>query len=259
MKRIIQVACLGLLLFICNFTIAQPKKYSIANAHSHNDYLNPAPFHSAYKNGFASIEADIFPVNGKLVVAHSKKEINTENTLGKLYLDPLNRELSSDPARRIKLLVDIKENYNESLDLLLQELVPLMPLLSSPGVIKPLTILITGTRPPPSEYTNYPVYILFDDDLKLVHKPDEWDRVGQVSLSFTRFSAWKGEGEGEPDKEDIKKLKHTIDSVHKAGKTIRFWAAPDNVASWRVQKKLGVDLIGTDRIDELGMFLRNQR
>lgn len=245
---------LVLLLFICNLTIAQPKKYSTANAHSHNDYLNTSPFYQAYKNSFASIESDVFPVNGKLVVAHSKKEINTTNTLKRLYLDPLMRELSSNPAHRIKLLVDIKENYKESLDLLLLELVPLKSYLSSADLIKPLTILITGTRPPPSEYKNYPSYILFDDDLKLSHKPEEWERVGQVSLAFTRFSAWKGEGK--PDKQDIKKLKHTVVSVHQAGKTIRFWAAPDNTVSWRLQKKLGVDLIGTDKIDELGRFLR---
>ncbi len=245
---------LVLLLFICNLTIAQPKKYTTANAHSHNDYLNTSPFYRAYQNGFASIEADIFPVNGKLVVAHSKKEIKPINTLKRLYLDPLLRELSSNPARRIKVLVDIKENYKVSLDLLLLELVPLKSYLSAPGLIKPLTILITGTRPLPSEYKNYPNYILFDDDLKLSHKPDEWERVGQVSLSFTRFSAWKGEGK--PDEQDIKKLKHTVDSVHQAGKSIRFWAAPDNTASWRLQKKLGVDLIGTDKVDELGMFLR---
>jgi len=249
-----KIKYLILFLFICNISIAQTKRYSTANAHSHNDYLSTSPFYLAYQNGFASIEADIFPVNGKLVVAHSKKEINIQHTLKKIYLDPMLRELSSDPARRIKLLVDIKDNYKESLDLLQRELIYLQSYISSPGLTNPLTILITGTRPPPSEYKNYPAYIFFDDDLKLSHKLDEWERVGQVSLAFSRFSKWKGEGK--PDKQDIKKLKHTVDSVHKAGKTIRFWAAPDNLASWKVQKKLGVDLIGTDRIDDLGRFLR---
>ncbi len=254
MASIIKVKYVVLLLFICNFTVAQPRRYSPENAHSHNDYLNAAPFYAAFKNGFASVEADIFPVNGKLHVAHSKKEISTENTLKKFYLDPLARELAADPARKIKLLVDIKDNYKVSLDLLLKELIPLKPFLSSPEAIKPLTILITGTRPPPSEYKNYPSYLLFDDDLKLPHTPQQWQRVGQVSLSFTRFSAWKGEGK--PPKSDVKRLKHTVDSVHRAGKTIRFWAAPDNPASWKLQKKLGTDLIGTDKVDELGAFLK---
>lgn len=254
MKDIIKISSTFLFLFIFGFAGAQPKQYTTANAHSHNDYLNKSPFYTAYKNEFASIEADVFPVNGKLYVAHSKKEIKPEYTLKRLYLDPMAAELSLNPGRRLKLLIDIKENYKESLSLLLKEIQPVQQYLSTPADTRSLTILITGNRPPPSEYKNYPSYIFFDDDLKLMHEANEWERVGLVSLSFGKFSAWKGEGK--PVKKDIKKLKHTIDSVHQAGKAIRFWAAPDNARSWRVQKKLGVDLIGTDRIDELGMYLR---
>jgi alkaline phosphatase len=47
-----------------------------------------------------------------------------------------------------------------------------------------------------------------------------------------------------------------IDSVHSAGKPFRFWAAPDTKTSWKLQKKLNADLIGTDRIDALANFLR---
>ncbi len=254
MKDTIKITCTFLLLFIFSAATGQPKQYTVANAHSHNDYLNKSPFYSAYKNGFASIEADVFPVNGKLCTAHSKREIKSENTLKTLYLDPIAAELSLNPGRRLKLLIDIKENYKESLSLLLKEIQRVQPYLSTPAETGSLTILITGNRPPPSEYKNYPNYIFFDDDLKLLHHANEWERVGQVSLSFGKFSAWKGEGK--PEKKDIKKLKHTVDSVHQAGKTIRFWAAPDNVRSWKVQKKLGVDLIGTDRIEELGDYLR---
>jgi alkaline phosphatase len=46
--------------------------------------------------------------------------------------------------------------------------------------------------------------------------------------------------------------------VHTAGKPLHFWAAPDTKSSWKWQKKLQVDLIGTDKINELGMFLRKE-
>lgn len=36
------------------------------NAHSHNDYLRNQPFHDAYSHRFASIETDLFLVDGKL-------------------------------------------------------------------------------------------------------------------------------------------------------------------------------------------------
>ncbi len=254
MKNLLKITWLIAFLFVCKVTSAQPKKYSPANAHSHNDYLNAAPFYAAFNNGFASIEVDIYPINGKLLVAHSKKEIKTENTLKKLYLEPLHTELSSNPGRKIKLLVDIKDNYKVSLELLMRELEPLKSVISSPDLDKPLTILITGTRPPPSEYKNYPSYLSFDDDLKLTHSFEQWNRIGQVSLAFTRYSTWKGDGK--PAKPDMKRLRNVVDSVHAAGKPIRFWAAPDNVTSWKLQKKLKVDLIGTDKIEELGAFLK---
>ncbi len=55
-------------------------------------------------------------------------------------------------------------------------------------------------------------------------------------------------------------LQNIIDSVHyAAGKTIRFWEAPDNDKSWKLQMELGVDLIGTDKIDELAEFLKRSQ
>ena len=192
MKDIIKFSFTFVFLFIFGLAGAQPKQYTTANAHSHNDYLNKRPFYTAYKNEFASIEADVFPVNGKLHVAHSKKEIKPENTLKRLYLDPLAAELTLNPVRRLKLLIDIKENYKESLSLLLNEIHPVQQYLSTSADTRSLTILITGNRPPPSEYKNYPSYIFFDDDLKLMHQANQWERVGLVSLSFSKFSAWKG-------------------------------------------------------------------
>jgi alkaline phosphatase len=77
-----------------------------------------------------------------------------------------------------------------------------------------------------------------------------------VSLSFERYSSWNG-SDDLPEK-DKNLVAHVIDSVHHAGKKIRFWAAPDNENSWRVQMKLGVDLIGTDKINQLSEFLKKQ-
>jgi alkaline phosphatase len=240
--------------FISINTFAQPGNYTVANAHAHNDYLHPIPFYTAYNAGFGSIEADIFPVNGVLIVAHSKKEIEPQRTLESLYIKPLLQELIKNKTRKVNLLIDIKENYQESLQLLMKELKPLKKyLFTEKDNRNPVTILISGERPPPVEYKNYPDCIFFDDDLTLFHSPDEWERVGLVSLSFQRYSPWNGKGAlSEKDKDT---LLHVIDSVHNAGKKIRFWAAPDNKNSWLTQIKLGVDLIGTDKIQELSEFL----
>ncbi len=241
-------------LFISSCAFAQRIKYTTSNAHSHNDYLNDRPFFRAYENGFGSIEADVFPVNGVLCVAHSKNSIQPQRTLKSLYLQPLLASLIADPSRKIKLLVDVKENDTLSLELLIKELEPLKNYLSTTYVVSNVTILISGTRPPPERYTAYPSYIFFDSDLRLPTSASAWEKVGLVSLPFNQLSRWDGIkilGAG-----DKKIVRHIIDSVHQAGKMIRFWAAPDNEISWSTQMKLGVDLIGTDKIDELGAYLR---
>ncbi len=256
-KRIFSVLIFCLNVFATN-VFAQHKNYTVSNAHAHNDYIHPVPFYTAFNAGFGSIEADVYPVNGVLYVAHNKYGIQPQRTLKSLYIKPLLHELAKDGSRRLKLLIDVKENYKLSLQILLKEIEPLKKyLVTSNDTGNLITILISGERPLPAEYKNYPGYIRFDDDLNLQHNPEEWKRVGQVSLSFKRYSAWKGENTLEDN--DKKILQHIVDSVHHAGKTIRFWAAPDNELSWKMQMKLGVDLIGTDKIDELASFLNRQK
>jgi alkaline phosphatase len=190
-----------------------------------------------------------------LYVAHKKEEIQASNTLKALYLDPLSTRLGSDRSRKLNLLIDVKENYQVALPLLVQDLQPLLPYLSTSDSSKNLTISISGERPAPGEYQNYPNYIFFDDDLKIKHSPVEWKRVSLVSLPFDKISKWSGTGPIPGD--ELRMLKHVIDTVHHAGKPFRFWAAPDTTEAWTQQKKLGVDLIGTDKTNELAEFLRS--
>ena len=233
--------------------LAQRIVYSVQNAHSHNDYENEAPFFTAYNAGFGSIEADVFPVNGRLYVAHDKASITPERTLQSLYLDHLLSKLTADKSRHLILLVDIKENYDLSLPILIEELSPLQPIIAT-GQLK---IVISGNRPVPSQFSNYPDYIYFDDDQSRVSSTKQWGRVGLVSLRFSNLSSWKGDGK--IFKEEKLRIKSTVDSVHKAGKKIRFWASPDNPESWKLLMKLKVDLIGTDKIEQLATFLKHGR
>src|SRR4051812_7734079 len=70
-------------------TFAQSTLYSKIKVHSHNDYLRNNPLLDAYREGADQIEADVFLVGDSLVVAHSKKEINPNHSLAKLYLKPI--------------------------------------------------------------------------------------------------------------------------------------------------------------------------
>lgn len=247
---------LTLLLIALNFLCySQDISYTNANAHSHNDYRNNIPFHRAYHQGFGSIEADIFPMHGELLVAHDKKDININQTLPNLYLNPILEVLSKNPERKLQLLIDIKENHLEVLPLLIKQLQPLRSLISTATADKQLRIIISGNRPKPADFYNYPDYIFFDHDLSTDLTPDQAKRVGLVSLPFTRFSKWNGLGS--LTTADKKRVKAVIDSVHRLKKQIRFWGAPDTKTAWLTQMNLGVDVIGTDRIEDLGDLLKN--
>lgn len=245
---------LVILFFVGSFfpakSFSQPKKYTAENAHAHNDYEHARPFYEANAAGFGSVEADVYPVNGDLLVAHNSNDVKPEKTLLALYLNPIKKVLAESPKRKIRLLVDIKTDYSVALPILVKQLESLKKQCSLPGKPNRLTILISGNRPKPEEYKNYPPYILFDDDWKVKHTLEEWKRVGMVSIQFSRYAKWKSSGPiSAQEKEQVKSV---IDSVHAKGKPIRFWAAPDNALSWKTQMELGADYIGTDKIGELG-------
>jgi hypothetical protein len=224
------------------------------SAHSHNDYHQSEPFFHAFNKGFQAIEADVFLVNGKLLVAHDEKELTAERSLKKMYLDPIKKELAKDTSRKLTLLIDVKKEYGPILTELLKELKPLRKLCVGDNPKGRLLILISGNRPLPVEYQNYPGYIYFDEVLGHIYSEDQLKRVGQISLQFSKYSKWKGVGA--ITKLDEQKVKDAIDSAHAIGKPIRFWDAPDNVAGWLELKKLHADVLGTDRIDALATWLK---
>lgn len=251
MKNILTLLLIGL-----SFSgYSQDRPYTNSNAHSHNDYINNIPFYRAYHQEFGSIEADIFPMQGELAVAHDKKDIDVNTTLTKLYLNPILELLSKDPQRKLRLLIDIKENHLEVLPILIKQLQPLNSLLSTPLAEKQLQIVISGNRPKPADFYNYPDYIFFDHDLSSNLTADQAKRVGLVSVPFPRFSKWNGLGA--LTAADEQRVKAVIDSAHRLNKQIRFWAAPDTKTAWITQMNLGVDVIGTDKIEDLGDLLKN--
>lgn len=228
--------------------------YSAQNAHSHNDYENDIPFFRAYQKGFGSIEADIFPINGELLVAHNKADVDPEKTLFATYLQPAIKALQKNKTRELNLLIDIKENYPAALALLIKQLQPYQDLLKTPQHPGRLTITISGERPDPADYHNYPDFIYFDGPWPLKKlDASSAKRIEMISVPFTTYSKWHGKGR--LDHEEYNKVKGVIDSVHAAGKKIRFWATPDTKSGWLALMQLHVDLIGTDAIETLGDFL----
>jgi alkaline phosphatase len=235
-------------------------QYTTQNAHSHNDYANSVPFYLAYNNHFGSIEADIWAVDGDLLVAHSFSEIRKEKSLDSLYLLPIIRTFRqnggkpwNDVNSTFQLLIDIKTKPEPALSLLVEKLKKYPEVFDHEMNKYAVTIVITGNRPDPSEYLKYPHYIFFDGLLKLKYTPSELSRVPLFSENIIQFSSWNGKGLI-PEKEKIR-LTHVTDSVHSLNKKIRFWNCPDNENAWATYKSIGIDYLNTDHITELAEYL----
>ena len=51
--------------------------------------MQARPLDEALDNGFTSVEVDVFPVKGKLLVSHNERDINPEKTIESMYLNKL--------------------------------------------------------------------------------------------------------------------------------------------------------------------------
>lgn len=235
-------------------------QYSTLNAHSHNDYENNPPFWLAYNNHFGSIEADIWAVDGELFVAHYEREITPDRTLDSLYIKPVARMIRQsngsawqDRSGTFQLLIDLKTPVEPTLRLLAQKLRQ-YPDVFDPFINKKaVRIVISGNRPLPSEFRNYPRFIFFDGLLNQKYTRKQLKRIPLYSENFRSFSSWNGDGDI-IEKEKMR-IQHIIDSVHLINKKIRFWNSPDNKNAWNTFMMMGIDYINTDKIEELAEFL----
>lgn len=250
LKTIIPLIALSFAFTSC---LTSTKDYTPADAHSHNDYKNSIPFYRAYDAGFGSIEADVFAVNGQLLVAHSEKEITPSRSLKRLYLDPLIAKFKRDTTRKLRLLIEIKKDYTITLPLVIEELKPLSQYLDYPGHAGRLSIVMTGAVPPGAVMLNYPAWLNFDVNHVSGFTPQQLTKVGLISVPFSRFSEW--DGKRDISRPDVDRLTAMIDSAHAIGKKVRFWETPDNPACWKELIRLHADVIGTDRINELAIYL----
>jgi len=236
---------------------AQSKSYSVANAHSHNDYEQEFPFWSAYNQDFGSIEVDIFLHNGQLIVAHDLNQLALNRTLDSLYLKSLryclvknNGYVFADSTRQLQLMIDIKSRADSTLHKLVEELRS-YPEITTNATIK---IVISGNRPEPAKFAIYPAYILFDGELSKDYPVFALERIAMLSDNFKRYSNWNGK-QIIPE-QDRNNLQTAIHKAHRLNKKVRFWNAPDRMSAWSILIELGVDFINTDKITELGRFFK---
>ncbi|GHT82316.1 hypothetical protein FACS189467_7470 [Bacteroidia bacterium] len=220
------------------------------------------PFYQAYAQQAASIEADIFAVeDGSLLVAHAPFELKNAPTLDEAYLTPLINLFKQNDGRPhrgsdklLTLLVDLKTPLHPTIDLLMERL-KLHPEVFDPAVNPfAVRVVITGNRPDPNDFANYPSYIFFDGD-NTNYTPQQLRKVAMISLNLRHYTVWNGKGS--IIAQENAKMQEVIDAAHALGKPIRFWSTPDGVTAWYTFYRMGVDYINTDHPEACAAFFRD--
>jgi hypothetical protein len=248
-----------LILSLVTFSVVPQRVHE--HAHAHNDYEHARPLRDALLHGFISVEADVYLVDGELRVSHFLPDRSTP-TLEQLYISPLDsllkvndEQVYSGYAGQFYLMIDFKSDaiatYRE-----LQKLLKSYPLLLCDSQACPVKIFISGNRP---------VSTILDEGyrgLALDGRPGDLgkgftvEQMPVISDHYSNWSSWKGNSEPAPD--ELSRIRDLATRVHAEGKKLRLWAIPDHEPGWSALLDAGVDLLNTDRLEELSKFLRSR-
>jgi hypothetical protein len=266
----VRIACvLGLLLAL--EPVPKNDATPVRGAHAHNDYQHDPPLLKALGQGFTSVEADVFLVEGKLCVAHESKAITPDRTLQSLYLQPLRERVKRNGGRvyrdgpRFTLLIDLKTAAEPTYRRLHEVLEEYRDMLTSFGPDGrkegAILVILSGNSPLEQMRSQQVRYAGCDGRLTDLDSEVPADLLPMISDHWGRNFAWRGDGPMPP--EERKKLDEIVRKSHAKGRLVRFWATPDAPSParetlWKELLSAGVDLINTDDLEGLRRFLLEQ-
>ena len=235
----------------------------IARAHAHNDYEHPRPLLDALDQGFRSVEADVWLVDGRLLVAHDREALRSDRTLDALYLEPLRARVSAtagrvdQPGGEFLLWIDVKSEAEPTYAVLRDVLARYASMLTTfradrrtPGAV---TVIVSGNRARDLMAREPLRYAAVDGRLPDLDTDASLFLVPVVSDNWQNSFTWRGVGAMADDERE--KLSAIVRRAHEQGRTIRFWAIPDTPEGWQVCLDAGVDFINTDDLAGLRAFL----
>ncbi len=257
------IVCLPMRLVVLWLGIAGPvSARPPMRIHSHNDYRQRVPFYQAYAQQVASIEADVYLYEGKLLVGHDVEDLRPEMSFEALYVEPLvtlfarnGGQAFRDSDCLLQLMIELKSASDPTLRAVAALLVR-WPEVFDPAVNpRAVRVTVTGRVPTPERFDDYPSFICFDGNWKSVYTQEQLKRVALVSCNFRDFSQWNGKGSIVPVEE--RRLREAIDRAHEWGKPIRFWNAPEGITVYYTFYNLGIDYVNTDKPEACAAFFRD--
>jgi Glycerophosphoryl diester phosphodiesterase family len=236
-------------------------------AHAHNDYEHPRPLFDALDRGFGSVEADVFLVQGNLLVGHTQSSLRPERTLEKLYLDPLRARIKANGGRVYKdgptiwLLVDVKTEAKatyQALDKVLARYDDILSVVKDGHFEKKaVTVVVSGNRAKPEMAAQKVRYAGIDGRSSDLDSKEPAHLMPWISDNWTLSFRWRGDGA--MSDQDRSRLRDLVAKAHQYGRLVRFWGTPENEAFWKELRAAHVDLINTDQLDKLKKFLLAER
>ncbi len=237
----------------------------LLNAHAHNDYQHDHPLFDALDNGFTSVEADVYPIDGELLVGHNRRDLKPNRTLEALYLAPLDERVKSNgghvypQASRFFLLIDIKADPQQTYRLLQPMLAKHRSIFttSEAGKVRPgaITVVLTGDRPKLDPADKSIRYIGLDGRISDLDSQASAQFMPMISDAWPSQFHW--DGTGKMPELECSKLNNIVAKAHARGRVVRFWATPENENLWRELRAADVDLLNTDQLSRLAKFLNS--
>ena len=240
--------------------VKPPKRETLI--HSHNDYAQKRPFWGAYEAGADSIEADIYLVDGDLLVAHDRNKVNASATLRRMYLEPIRSLVEKNggkiraDGKPLQLLVDLK-NGKPALDRLVELIEkegfrPCFDIGKHPSAVR---LVVTGDHTKVDDFLSYPDFVFFDVSPRKKRTDDQYRRIPLISECARVYTRWRN---GPMEEKDKAKIRAAVKAAHAKGCLFRLWGFPDHKEAWELALELGLDYLNTDHPANAAAFLRGK-
>ncbi len=267
--RVLILLLASLALVACQQTPTMQTPTPLARAHAHNDYNHARPLLDALDHGFCSVEADIFLVDGQLLVAHDLEDVRPDRTLQALYLEPLRQRARQFNGRiypngpTFTLLIDVKSHGERTFPVLrrvLEEYSDIIDVWDADGAppreSAAVVAIISGARPRDLMLRQERYIARYDGRMRDLNSDLPPHFMPLVSDSWWSHFNWLGLTE--MPAEERQKLRDMVRRAHEKGYRVRFWATPELETVWQELLDAEVDLINTDNLPRLQAFLLQQ-
>ncbi|KAK9313043.1 hypothetical protein V1522DRAFT_412074 [Lipomyces starkeyi] len=260
----------------------------VKGIHSHNDYWRDVPLFTALSYGVVSVEADVWHFDGDdtLYVGHHTAALNSERTLGSLYVDPLfdiltaanpkneftvnqtspNGVFDTNSGQTLYLFIDVKTDGNLTWPYVETALQPLLEkgwlttVSGSQITYGPITVIGTGNTPYNYVVSQKERFYFFDGPIATLNTTAYPVYVNPIASGSLQTVVETKIGPNGLDSAQYTKVKKLVTKAHDMGIATRFWDVPwwpvvRRDALYRQIIEIGSDLLNADDLALASTFV----